>query len=273
MFRFKHFLFSILILLAGALLTACGNQQKQTQPVNKLALVKSGQGHQARVWYHFSQDQTQVTRNSAVNGIFILKNGKATTYMLPTGKNKVTLRQVSKMPTPTLLKWAKNQDRKAFQTGVSAQQTKVKDSIDGIKTDLKRLQASKSDPTQVKALQQYLKINEAIHDNPSNYAAPSAYPLTANQQARGEQFGLKLYPVKTVQYGDANVIMASELSLSNYTFNKRIQPTHIDGHYYGGYSSTVNDDHYLILTRVTKHTRIVYDQQKTAGVSKPTAAE
>lgn len=273
MLRFKHLLFGILIFSAGFLLTACGNQQKQTQPVDKLALVKSGQSSRPRVWYHFAQSQTQVTGSSNVNGLFVLKNGKATTYMLPTGKNNVTLSQVSKMTTPALIKWAKVQDRKAFQTGVSAQQTKVQDSIDGIKTDLKRLKASKSDPTQVKALQQYLKINEAIHNNPSKYAVPTAYPLTATQQAHGEQFGLKLYPVKTVQYGDANVIMASELSLANYTFNKRIQPFKTNGHYFGGYSSTINDDHYLILTRVNQHTHIVYDQQKTAGVSKPTATE
>lgn len=273
MFRFKHLLFGLLILSAGFLLTACGNQKKQTQPVNKLALVKSGQTAKPRIWYHFSQSQKQVTARSPVSALFVLKNGRATTYMLPTGKHQVTLTQLSKQSATEQVKWAKRQDREAFHTGVNAQQAKVAGSISGIKSDLKRLQKAKSDPSQVKALQQYLKINEAIHDNPSKYAKPVSYPLTATQQAHGEQFGLKLYPVKTVQYGDANVIMASELSLTNYTFNKRIQPYKIGNHYYAGYGSDVNDDHYLILTQVPKQTRIVYDQQKTAGVSKPAAGE
>ncbi|WP_203650939.1 hypothetical protein [Secundilactobacillus yichangensis] len=273
MIRYKHLLFGILILFTGFLMTACGNQKNQTQPVDKLALVKSGQTARSRIWYHFSQSQNRVTAKSAVTALFVLKNGKATTYMLPAGKHQVTLKQLSKRSATKQIKWAKYQDRKAFQTGVAAQQAKVASSISGIKSGLKRLQKAKSDPSQVKALQQYLKINEAIHDNPSKYAAPISYPLTATQQAHGEQFGLKLYPVKTVQYGDANVIMASELLLTNYTFNKRIQPQKIGSHYYGGYGSDVNDDHYLILTPVTKQTRIVFDQQKTAGVSKPAAAE
>lgn len=273
MFRFKHLLLSFLIVFAGCWLTACGNQKRQTQPVNKLALVKSGQTDQPRIWYHFSQSHSHVTAKDSVNALFVLKKGKVTTYMLPTGKDKVTLNRLSHMSTSAQINWAKNQDKQAFHAGVTTQQDKVASSIAGIKSDLKRLQKSNSDPSQVKALQQYLKINEAIHDNPSKYAAPVAYPLTAVQQSHGEQFGLKLYPVKTVQYGDANVIMASELSLSNYTFNKRIQPQKIDGHYYGGYSSAINDNHYLILTQVTKQTRIVYDKQKTTGVSKPVTAE
>ncbi len=98
--------------------------------------------------------------------------------MLPTGKDKVTLNRLSHMSTSAQINWAKNQDQ-AFHAGVTTQQDKVASSIAGIKSDLKRLQKSNSDPSQVKALQQYLKINEAIHDNPSKYAAPVAYPLTA----------------------------------------------------------------------------------------------
>lgn len=273
MFRFKHLLIGFLIIIAGGWLTACGNQNRQTQPIEKLALIKSGQTDQPRIWYHVSQSHSHVTAKDTVNALFVLRKGKATTYMLPTGKDKVTLKQLSNMSTSDQLNWAKNQDKQAFQAGVATQQDKVASSIAGIKTDIKRLQKSHSEPSQVKALQQYLKINEAIHDNPSKYAVPVAYPLTAVQQSHGEQFGLKLYPVRTVQYGDANVIMASELSLSNYTFNKRIQPQKISGRYYAGYRSAINDNHYLILTRATKQTRIVYDKQKTTGVSKPVAAE
>lgn len=273
MSRFKSLFIGFLILFTGSITTACGNQKKPTQPVEKVALVKSGQTAQPRIWYHFSLPQSRVTAKDPVNALFVLKNGKATTYMLPTGNHQATLSRLSKMSTAKQIKWAKAQDRSAFQSGVKAQQAKVKDSIRGIKTDLKRLQQAKSDPSQIKALQQYLKINEAIHDNPSKYAKPVSYPLTANQQVHGEQFGLKLYPVKTVQYGDANVIMASELPLTNDTFSQRIQPRKIGSHYYGGYGSDVNADHYLILARVPKQTRIVYDQQKTTGVSKPATAE
>lgn len=273
MFRFKYLFIGFLILCTGSIITACGNQKKQTQPVEKVALVKSGQTSQPRIWYHFSQSQSRVTAKDAVNALFVLKNGEAVTYMLPTGKHQATLSHLSQMSTAKQIKWAKAQDRIAFQTGVATQQAKVKSSISGIKTDLKRLQQTKSDPSQVKALQQYLKINEAIRDNPSKYAKPVSYPLTATQQVHGEQFGLKLYPVKTVQYGDANVIMASELSLTNYTFNKRLQPRKIGSHYYGGYGSDVNANHYLILTQVPKQIQMVYDQQKTTGVSKPAATE
>ena len=172
------------------------------------------------------------------------------------------------MSTAKQIKWAKNKDREAFRTGVTAQQTQAANNIAGIKSDLKRLRKNNGEPSQIKALQQYLKINQAIHDNPSSYTAPVAYPLTAVSQAHSEQFGLKLYPVKTVQYGDANIIMASELSLNNYNFNHRIQPYKINGHYYGGYRSDINAHYYLIMTRVTKQTRIVYDQQKATAISK-----
>lgn len=273
LFRFKPLLFSLLILFTGLFLTACGNKQTQVQPSHKLALVKSGQSSKPRVWYHFAQSHTQVTNKDAVSALFVLRNGQATTYMLPTRKHRVTLSDLAQMSTAEQIKWAKKQDRTAFRSGVAAQQNRVADTITGIKADLKRLQKSKSDPSQIKALQQYLKINEAIHNNPSKYTKPVSYPLTATEQAHGEQFGLKLYPVKTVQYGDANIITANELPLTNYSFNKRIQPRRIGYHYYGGYRSTVNANHYLILTRVTKHTRIIYDHQKTAGVSKPVSAE
>ncbi|MFC6253725.1 hypothetical protein ACFP1H_03895 [Secundilactobacillus hailunensis] len=268
MLRIKHLLFGTLVVPLGLLLTACGNQKVQTQPVTKLALVKSGQTARPRIWYHVSQAQNQVTANSAVNGIFVLQKGKATTYMLPTGKQPISLKQLAKMSTAEQIRWAKNKDQEAFHTGVTAQQAQTANNIAGIKSDLKQLRRTNGEPSQIKALQQYLKINQAIHDNPSSYAAPIAYPLTAVSQAHSEQFGLKLYPVKTVQYGDANIITASELSLSNYNFNHRIQPDKIAGHYYGGYSSAINAHHYFMLTRVTKHTRIVYDRQKSANIVK-----
>ncbi|MTV81562.1 hypothetical protein [Secundilactobacillus folii] len=266
--RIRHVLVGILILSLGILMTACGTKKTQSQqPVSKLALVRSGRGARPRLWYHLESSKKQLTASSTVNSIFVLRNGQATTYMLPTGKNKVTLKRLQTMSTTKQIQFGKRADRQAFRDGVSGQQKIVATSIKGIQSDLNALKKSKSDPTQIKALQQYLKINQAIHDNPSSYAAPTPYALTSSRQGKGEQFALKIYPVKTVQYGDANVIMANEISLSNFTFNQRIQPFQIGRKVYGGYRVDVTGMHYYLLTVTNKQTKIIYDQSKTNGVT------
>lgn len=268
MHRIRHFVLGILIFALGIGLASCGTRKsKARQPQDKLALVKSGRGTQPRVWYHFAQSGHQVTATSAVSAVFVLQNGKATTYMLPTGKHHVTLRALTKMSPAKQLTFVKQKDHDAFKYGVADQQAIVTNSIHGIKSDIKSLQKSKSDPTQIKALQQYLKINQAIRANPSSYTKPEAYPLTASRQGKGEQFGLKLYPVKTVQYGDANVIMANEMSLSNFAFRHRVQPYKINGRYFAGYRANVPGMNYFVLTQTIKQAHVVYDQQKTNGVS------
>lgn len=188
--------------------------------------------------------------------------------MMPTGHQKITLALVDRLSTGKLIETARNKDKQAYKQGVKTQRATLADSISGLKTDLKSLRQSKSNSTQIKTLERYLKVNQSIYDNPQSYSAPKSYQLTGTLSSNGEQFGLKLFPVKTVQYGDANVIMASATPFTNLTYSKRLQPKQFGQHHYAGYQADITGYHYQLLTRVSANTKIIYDTAKTAGVSK-----
>lgn len=226
-----------------------------------MALVQSGQRQRVRIWYQFQQENTNITKNTSINSLYVLQNGKATTYTLPTGKQKLTLAQADKLSSTKLVALAKRKDRQAYQQGVKEQQARIADTIAGIKTDIKTVQQQNS-TSQVATLQRYLKVNQSIHDNPSAYSAPKSYRLTAALVDKGEQFDLKQYTVKTVQYGDANIIMNSESQLSNLTYTKKLAAKRYGTHYYAGYRADITGMHYQLLTRTAENTRVVFDKPK-----------
>lgn len=260
-------------------LSAC-RQANQTTPVPKVSLVASGQTHQPRIWYGITGQSAQPKPTTKPAYLVVVQNRTAITYMLPTGKQALTMKRFNQLSTNRVIDLARVKDHQAYTQGVRSQQATLTGRIKGIQSQIDALNATAKqrallsyEANKLTDLKQYLKLNQVIRNNPQRYTTPTPYQLTASltmdkKQTTGENFNLKTFPVDTVQYGDANVITTDPQNLGTTPFTKRLTPVKVANHYYAGYQTADRASSVQLLTRVKDaHYRIVFDGAKVNGVS------
>lgn len=260
-------------------LSAC-RQANQTTPAPKVSLVASGQTQQPRVWYGITGQAAQPKPTTKPAYLVVVQNRTATTYMLPTGKQALTMKRFDQLSTNRAIDLARTKDRQAYTQGVKSQQATLTSRIKGTQSQIDALNATAKqrallsyETNKLTDLKQYLKLNQVIRNNPQLYTTPTPYQLTASlttdkKQTTGETFNLKTFPVDTVQYGDANVITTDPQSLGTTPFTKRLTPVKVANHYYAGYQTDDRASSVQLLTRVKDaHYRIAFDGAKVNGVS------
>lgn len=102
-------------------LSAC-RQANQTTPAPKVSLVASGQTQQPRVWYGVTGQAAQPKSTTKPAYLVVVQNRTATTYMLPTGKQALTMKHFDQLSTNRVIDLARAKDHQAYTQGVKSQQ-------------------------------------------------------------------------------------------------------------------------------------------------------